>query len=569
MKISCLCLIIGLFTLSCNSGSGNGVESAGFFSSTPNVDLEKLQYILTDELEDSAGVKEFLAKADLPVELNEAFLQFYKERDYLPAWINEDGLTKQSHELLEAIESCPENGLNPEDYKLAYLQHLEKKLDGDNAEMKDYKKFDKELTSAYLNLANHLLRGRIDPASFDETWLTDRRKKDLATHLQKAIEKDVIIESLQNLEPKYDGYKGLKEALARYQELKEKSSSWISIPKSLNIKPGDSDKHVPEIAKMLMILGDLETRFTGNTYNGDLVAAVLSFQERNGLMPDSVIGGKTISMLNISPGERAEQIKLNMERFRWLPEKPKGRHIIVNIPEYKAYIYEGADSTFSMKVIVGKAYESTTPVFNDTMEYVTFSPTWTVPMSIAAEEMLPKLKEDPEYLAKKDFKLYESWEEDAKELDAKDINWKNIDAEEFSYRVVQNPGERNSLGRVKFMFPNELDIYLHDTPADYLFNKSERDFSHGCIRVEKPVEFAEYLLQDQGVDKPAIEELMNQPEPEEIALKTPVPVIIEYRTAWMGPKGRVNFREDIYGHDRKQTGTLKKAVAEADEKTVK
>ena len=561
-KGSLLWLLLIVSTFSCNSRSGKGPDFAGFFGGSEEVDIERLRYDLTEDIIDSAGIKEFLIGSDFPPELIKTFLSFYKNRDYIPAWIDEDGITEMGEELLSALEKSEEHGLNPEDYKFAYLQHIKKKLDRENAPLKEYQKLDKEFTAAYLKYANHLLRGRIEPTKYDSTWKTNRREKNLAEVLQKALEKEEVSESFQQVEPQYEGYKELKDALAFYEELIEKNIKWTSLPKDLKLKPGDSSVYVPQISSMLVALGDLKSKKKGNIYDEELVNALISFQERNGLEPDSIIAGKTISMLNVPPAERAAQIKLNMERFRWLPEKPQGRHVVVNLPEYKAYLYEGNEILLSMKVIVGKAYESTTPVFNDTMEYITFSPTWAVPPSIATEEMLPKLLEDPGYLAKNDLRLYASWAEDAEELDPWEINWKKVEPEAFPYKIVQNPGEGNSLGRVKFMFPNKMNIYLHDTPADHLFNKTERDFSHGCIRVEKPVDFAEMLLKDQKISRSTIEEYMRQDEPVEVPLMKKVPVLIDYRTAWVDEDGRLNFREDIYGHDRKQLGTLKKAVAE-------
>lgn len=566
------CLVAGIFlafvgvACSSDSGSGNKAGLESFLGGGNDLDMEQLHNVMTEEMVDSAGVREYLKEADLPNELQDDFISFYRSRNFEPAWIDEDGVKKAAERFLEEVEKSTEHGLSPEDYKLQYLYHLKKSLDQPEVELKSFQKFDKELTTAYLKLANHILRGRIEPSQFDSTWKTDRRERALARHLLEALEEGSIEESLKSLEPQYEGYRGLKDALARYQKLKEENPKWEPLPESLTLKPGDSSKYVPQLARMLHILGDAEDIEKDNkVYNEELVEAVATFQKRNGLVTDSILSEKTIKMLNVPLEERIAQIKLNLERFRWLPERPEGRHVVVNIPEYLLYVYEGADSTFSMRVIVGKAYESTTPIFNDSISYLTFSPTWTVPPTIAGEEMLPKLQEDPLYLTRQGFKIYESWKEEAKEVNPEHIEWEKIPKEEFPYRVVQNPGPNNSLGRVKFMFPNQMAIYLHDTPADYLFSREERDFSHGCIRVERPVDFAHYLLQDQGISKEEIKELMSMEEPKDIPLEEKVPVFIEYRTAWMGYDGRVNFREDIYGHDQTQLGTLKEAVSEVQE----
>lgn len=530
----------------------------------PNIDIERLHNQLANELLDSAAINEYLASTELPEELHQPYMDFYVSRDYRPAWVDEQGLTTDAREFLEAVIKSPSQGLSTEDYKLQYLYHLKKKLEKEGSGLQDYQKLEKELTGAYLKLASHILRGRIDPQQFDESWISDRREKDLAEHLHAAISEGEIKESLEDLEPEYEGYAGLKEALQQYEAMESAGKEWNKLPEELKLEPGDSSEWVPQLAKMLHIFGDKESAPKANAqlYDEDLAAALAAFQQRHGLEPDSILAENTIEMLNISPKNRVSQIKLNLERYRWLPERPEGTYVVVNIPEYMLYVYEGADSIFSMRVIVGKAFESTTPVFNDTIEYITFSPTWTVPKNIAADEMLPALQKDPNYLRDRNFKLYEGWTAGAEELDPRDIKWKKIEKDEFTYRVVQQPGENNSLGKVKFMFPNPMDIYLHDTPVDYLFGQNERDFSHGCIRLEKPAELAQLLLHDKGWDMKKIDEYMHKTEPADVPLPEKVPVLIEYRTAWMGPDGKVQFREDIYGHDRKQAGTLEKAVEE-------
>lgn len=552
--------------MACNSNSGKDKDEAGFFQTMPVIDIERLHNQLATELLDSVAIQEYLKSTDLPEELQEPYVLFYKNRDFQPAWIDQQGFTTEAQELLEAIEACTEQGLNKDDYKLQYLYHLKKKLEKEDAGLGDYQKIEKELTGAYLNIARHILKGRIDPQQFDDRWKTDRRQKDLARHLQQALDEGDISAFLEALEPKFKGYQGLKEALQHYEKIAQQTEEWEKLPEDLVLTPGDSNEFVPQLAKMLYILGDAEKNLQDQElYDEEIAAALVNFQQRHGLAPDSILASKTIEMLNISPKRRLAQIKLNLERFRWMPERPEGRHLVVNVPEYMLHVYEGSDSIFSMRVIVGEAYESTTPVFNDTIEYITFSPTWTVPLGIAYEEMLPALQKDPNYLVDRNFKLYEGWTQEAEEVDSRKVKWKKVDKEDFSYRVVQQPGGKNSLGKVKFMFPNSMDIYLHDTPADYLFDNTERDFSHGCVRVEKPTELAQYLLQDKGWDRQKINEYMHKEEPVDVPLSEKVPVFIEYHTSWMGSDGNIHFREDVYGHDSKQMEPLQEAIDENEE----
>lgn len=563
IRVSLLYFLMGFGLWACSSDSGKTSDVAGFFDGMPDIDIERLHNQLANELLDSAAIDEYLESTELPEELHQPYLDFYISRDYRPAWVDAEGLTTEALEFLQAVMESPSQGLSTEDYKLQYLYHLKKKLENEDSGLNDYQKIEKELTGAYLKLANHILRGRIDPQQIDTLWISNRREKDLAQHLQEAITEGEIRESLEALEPQYKGYKGLKEALQHYEAIVADTQEWEKLSEDLELKPGDSSEWVPQLAEMLHALGDKEgaPKADAQLFDEELASALAVFQQRHGLEPDSVLASNTIKELNISPKNRLSQIKLNLERYRWMPERPEGTFVMVNLPEYMLYMYEGEDSTFSMRVIVGKAFESTTPVFNDTIEYITFSPTWTVPERIAVEEMLPALLEDPDYLRDRNFKLYEGWTEGAEELDARDIKWKKVDKkDEFTYRIVQQPGENNSLGKVKFMFPNPLDIYLHDTPADYLFGQNERDFSHGCIRVEKPAEFARLLLHDKGWDEQKIDEYMHKEEPTDVSLPEKIPIMLEYRTAWMGLEGKVQFREDIYGHDRTQSARLEQAA---------
>jgi murein L,D-transpeptidase YcbB/YkuD len=413
----------------------------------------------------------------------------------------------------------------------------------------------------------------MEPQTLDTLWFINSRTADLAESLKRALKKTSIAEELAALAPDYPEYEGLKKALALYTRLKEKQPEWPALPQELVLKPGDSSRYVAQLRKRLHITGE----YTGDTvlddslahyYDTSLAEAVADYQQRNGLEVDSIVAGETLGMLNIPVDKRLKQIRLNLERLRWMPERPKGRHIRVNVPEFKLYVYEGEEEVMNMRVVVGKAYESFTPIFNDSIEYISFSPTWTVPTSIATQEMLPKIMEDPSYLSRNGYTLYEGWEDDAPEIDPRKVDWEEVDTTDFPYRIVQNPGGSNALGQMKFMFPNNLSIYLHDTPAGHLFENTERDYSHGCVRIEKPMDLAEYLLEGKGWRKSKIQQHLDLEEPENVMLPEKVPVFIEYRTAWLDEEGKVNFREDIYGHDKRQSEQLERLLSEAYNETL-
>lgn len=555
LSVLLLLFFVAFAGISCDSGTaGRKGMFAGWFGA--GLDVEEIDLAMSEELSDSVEMMKNMKELELPKELQPDFENFYKERDYQTAWMKKKGVNNEGEALLKAIEQAGSEGLNSEDYKLQYLYHLKKKVEKDKkAEIAEMTKLDKELTAAYLKFASHKLRGRINPARLDAQWKVDRRDKDLAAHLQNALQEGEIAESLQELEPKEPQYAALKKAYNNYKQLLEKNGEWPKLPAELKLQAGDSSQYVTTLRERLAADGyykSPEPDSLRQIYDSTLVKTVMVYQEKNGLEPDGVVGGKTLDMLNTSLKERVNQLQLNLERMRWSAERPDGRYLLVNVPQYMLYIYEGDSKVMDMRVIVGESYKAGTPLFNDTLEYISFSPTWTVPNSIATEEILPKLRKDPGYLSKNRFKLYEGWSEDALELDARSIDWKDVSAENFPYRIVQQPGDHNALGHIKFMFPNDLDIYLHDTPNHNLFKKAERDFSHGCIRVERPVDLAHYLLDDSSWDKAKIQEYMYLDTPENVKLKNKVPVILDYRTAWVDDDGRVTFAKDIYGHDQKQ-----------------
>jgi murein L,D-transpeptidase YcbB/YkuD len=280
-----------------------------------------------------------------------------------------------------------------------------------------------------------------------------------------------------------------------------------------------------------------------------LEEALRDFQQRHGLKPDGKLTAETVKWLNRPVQEVVQMIELNMERIRWLPDSIGDTYLLVNTPEYVLKAFKEGKKEMEMNVIVGQEYAST-PVFTDTLEYVVFNPDWTVPPSIAQKEILPILQKNPDYLLNQDMSVYETWnEKDTMALDPHATDWSQFTPETFKYRIVQNPGPKNPLGLIKFMMPNDLFIYLHDTPADHLFGRSKRSLSHGCIRLEKPTELAMYVL---GWDEAKVKEYISKEKPENVSLKEKMPVQIVYRTAWVDEEGKLNLRDDIYGYDKIQ-----------------
>jgi len=546
-------------------------------------DNKKVNKIIV-AMSDSINAKQFFPDKDVRNYLHNEFSQFYEERNYELAWLSFKKPLPQAEELLEALDEADLEGLIPENYNLSEIERLlqdnyqidsKKKsrrsklktrlnkkaaaeaMERDTLKFMRLVKLDFLMTSSYLTYASHLLSGKINPNE-EKLWFTKPRKRDLSQHLEQALTDDKIKASFEDLTPKHPQYELLKNALKKYSS--NVNTEWPSLDFAEMPKPGESTAAVFALKQRLFKLSYLsENEFNtdSTTFDASMEKAIAEFQETIGLESlGSKIDKATIAQLNIQPKERLEQIKVNMERVKYLPENFGDRYILVNIPAFSLSLMEGKKTTMEMKVVVGKEYNPT-PVFSDTMTYIVFNPTWTVPKNIAVKEMLPALQKNPEFLGE-NFSFYDSWSKDAQPIDPKEVKWEDYNEENFNFRIVEIQGEKNSLGLVKFMFPNSEDIYLHDTPADYLFERDKRAFSHGCIRLEKPIDLAKFLLQDNPEwNSTKIQETLQQPESVSIPLKKKVPVHLVYWTAWVNEAGQLNFREDIYKHDDTQEKEIK------------
>jgi murein L,D-transpeptidase YcbB/YkuD len=325
-------------------------------------------------------------------------------------------------------------------------------------------------------------------------------------------------------------YKALKQELSRYYTI-AKNGGWPTIDTVIKkgLKQGMVSPHIAVIKRRLQLTGDMPAGDSSQVFNDTLVQGVKSFQQRHGYTPDGIISANLIKDMNVPAAQRVQQILINMDRMRWMPSRPSGDLILVNIPEFVLHVMDGTKKVFDMNVVVGKEGHNTV-IFTGDLNQVVFSPYWNVPESIVEKEILPALAKNPNYLA--------------------DNNMEQTGTENGFPVVRQLPGPENSLGRVKFLFPNSFDIYFHDTNAKDLFNKDKRAYSHGCIRLAEPEKMARYLLRNDASWTPErIEEAMNSGKEKYVKLKDPVPVFISYHTAWVDEEGRLNFREDIYNHD--------------------
>ncbi|MDO1451504.1 L,D-transpeptidase family protein [Rhodocytophaga aerolata] len=523
-----------------------------------------LQSIICEGL-DTALVPAYFITDNVRSYAYQSFIDFYRHRECKPAWNNLQGPLPQADSLIAVLQAAPEEGLLYT-YFLDKLTQAEQEviesLSGttwpDSVQLAKIAHFDFLLTGSYLTYASHLLSGKVDPDQFDVTWIAHPRKRNLAPLLEQAISTKNIKASLEQVLPAFPQYAALKQALAQYTAIAQKGG-WPSLPEDKILQLGDTADMIATLRQRLTLTNDLRTSTgttDGNIFNEELAEAVKKYQHRNGLKADGIAGKNTIAQMNISVEKRLEQIQVNLERLRWMPDTLGKQYVLVNIPEYKLRVVEERQQVLEMKVIVGREYHST-PVFRDSIEYIEFSPTWTVPLSIARNEILPMLKKDSSYLEKDGFIVYENWHSDSSQLNPYQIKWRKIKPENFTYRLVQPPGPSNPLGQVKFMFPNPLAIYLHDTPSQRLFNKKNRAFSHGCVRVSKPVALARYLLKDlANWDEQRIEKNMNRQEPKVVSLPETIPVQFIYQTAFVDEDNLVNFRKDVYGHDSLQITTI-------------
>ena len=492
--------------------------------------------------------------------------QFYKSKSYQTQWLFDQAPSSLYYSVINTLRKADQFGLTPEDYDVTSIEQrlntVYKNKSTSTAEIAD---LDVHITEMYFLFTTHLQEGKVrSVGNGRNVW--KRQGKPLTTadvNLLLETNNSVQFEdNLEKMQPKDVQYARLQKALAQYQAVARSSQASlpaVSVPRK--IAPAESSPAIPLIRKKLSLL-DLKvypmpvdsSRGTMDSlyYDPELVYGIKLFQMRHGLEPDGIIGDKTLKFLNQPVKEVVDVIALNMDRLRWSTGNYGDSYILVNVPEYKLRVYENQRMELEMRVIVGAA-QTATPIFADELEHIVFSPTWTVPVSIIKKEIIPNLRANPEYYSDKNFAFYKN----NVEIDPLFESWDSAALNPYQYRVVQNPGRDNSLGSVKFIMPNNMSVYLHDTPNHRLFSKPYRALSHGCVRLAEPAEFAEYLLRDQkGWTAERINKAMNDSIPSTIHLKKHYDVHIEYRTAWVDDIGVLNIREDIYGHDRVQLSQL-------------
>jgi L,D-transpeptidase YcbB len=482
---------------------------------------------------------------------------FYAAQGYALPWIGNMQPTAQAEAAIAILQHAEEKGLSAEDYDGSLWEERLEELRPARSQPSesDAVKFDLALTISLMRYVSDLHTGRIDPQVFGIEAYISRRKYNLAQFLeQNVVHSDEVAVSLAQAEPPYPGYRRTLAALQIYRRLAAVADTGQPLPPvKKTIAPGQMYAGVPQLARFLHLVGDLpeDIQVPGGdtTYNDALVVAVKRFQDRHGLDPDGRLGANTIAEMNVPLAQRVRQIELTLERWRWLPAEYGEAPIIVNIPEFRLRAYDkDFHVAVTMKVVVGKAYDHKTPVFMSDLQSVVFRPYWDVPISIVDAEIVPALERDPGYLQKENMDVVD---ERGHAIADQTVTSAMIAAlRDGSLSVRQAPGPDNSLGLIKFEFPNVYSVYMHDTPARMLFSQSKRDFSHGCIRLENPVALADWVFRNQpGWDEEHIRAAMNGEETQTVKLAQPIPVLIVYGTVIVLDDGVVRFYDDLYRQD--------------------
>lgn len=462
--------------------------------------------------------------------------------EFRPAWTDRTMV----EQLLDGVRGSTSHGLDPADYHLQAISSRLAAGDWESADPVARGELELLLTDSLARLAFTLHFGKLDPEQLDPVWNLSREWSgaDPVGLFEQTLRSGRILEFLEAAPPQYPFYARLRDALARYRAI-EAAGGWPTLGEGETLKPGVSDPRLPLLRRRLEIEGDLAPAQAAdpNLYDADVEAAVRRFQERTGLDPDGVLGKRTTSELNLPVSRRIEQLRASLERARWVFRDVEEDLLVVDIAGFKLHLFRDGEEIWVTRVQVGRPYTST-PVFKAAMTHLVLNPTWTVPPGILNKEILPAVRRDPSYLGAHNMSVVRS---DGSVVDPSTVDWSG----RFPYSIRQEPGPKNSLGRVKFMFPNEYFVYLHDTPSKQLFDRADRAFSHGCIRVEDPLRLAELVLAgSQGWDRAAIDRTVESKQTTTVFLKEHLTVMLLYWTAEVTRHGTVLFSEDIYDRDR-------------------
>lgn len=546
----------------------------------------------TETVAESPAVGRVLGE---PIRAREALPRFYEQRGFLPAWSRPPGgdlgqgrvtLSAEDRgrlaELLRELGALDAEGLEGEAYHLGPLGRLTRL--GGLRKLTPAEQADLDLlaSDAFLMVAAHRLGGQVNPETFEPEWRAVRREMDLVALLASALSEGKIGEKLVGLHPDQPAYGRLLGALATYRALED----WPVTEDGPALRPGDRGPRVAVLRRQLEVLEDLPGDLTGagaaegavsaetpaspqadaaepELFDPGLETALRTFQRRHGLDEDGTVGKQTLAALAITRSQRIRQIELNLERWRWLPRDLGERYVLVNLPAFRLVLVEGGQTVLELRAAVGREARRS-PVLSDTLGYLVLNPAWEVPARLAVEDKLPEIRRDMGYLAREGFRVYSGWGSEQTEVDPATVDWATLGRGRFPYRLRQDPGPRNALGRIKFMFPNPYDVYIHDTPGREIFGRADRAVSSGCIRIEQPVELALLLLRDDASwTRETLLRAIDSGVTRTVTLPRPVPVHLQHWTAWVEDDGTVSFRADLYGRDARLDQALRRIDPDA------
>ncbi|MGZ4991813.1 MAG: L,D-transpeptidase family protein [Methylobacter sp.] len=483
----------------------------------------------------------------------------YKMSNHQLLWLGNANAEKHINDVIDLLANASVHGLKTINYDTETLRKkLPLALTLKPDAYKELALYDTAVSISLLRFLHDLHYGRVNPQGINfNLKLREKKLIDLPLIIRNSLEHNTLAQLPLSVEPQLSQYQKLKQALSNYRQLAA-SAPPFKLELKETLHPGESHPQIAELRQFLTFIGDLPEDKTATNagkpslYTDAIAVGVKKFQKRHGLTADGNIGKGSVSAFNTPLSYRVTQIELAMERLRWLPELNVGTSIIVNIPAFQLWAFEAIDQAdpniVNMRVVVGNALKTQTPVLMAEMHFIDFMPYWNVPYSIIKNEILPKLIQNRNYLEKENMELVAVFR-DGEKPTALNNETMNL-LKEGKLRIRQRPGGKNALGKVKFIFPNKDDVYLHDTPANALFSKSRRDFSHGCVRVANPQKLAEFVLKNQdNWNADTIQLAMNTPKMQRVVLKKPIPVLFFYTTAFFDQYDKLEFYPDIYGHD--------------------
>ena len=504
---------------------------------------------------------------------NSFLRQLYTRLLFVPVWMQEEHISALGKTLFSKITEdrtlSPSSRLKQDALK---LREEAERLYASQGTLKEKIALEFKISQLYKGYADYLLYGSINWGAFQArlynlrkneikaAWVTYKPVLTPASLLEQAVLGGSLAKMFQKAKPKTYHYPQLEQALFRYNQIAKKGG-WGHLAFEGTLKPGKTYRSTPALRERLRISGDYAgcEQPEGELYDKCLKRAVIHFQKRHGLVAQGIVGKQTLKALNVPVEMRIKQIRLNLDRIKWLHQRHSRRHIVINIPAFTLFFEENGALRQKMKVIVGKP-KNPTPIFSNTVQTIVLNPYWNVPKSIIQKEMIPKLLRNPRALKRKGIEIRDGWGEGAKKVNPSSVDWSQYRySKTVPFRFAQVPGRKNALGKVKFLFPNQFSVYMHDTPAKSLFGKNTRAFSHGCIRLEKPKELLKtFSTFNRSVDFEKAQKKLKGRKKDYLKLDNQVPVDIVYLTAYVDYDGVLQFRDDIYGYDKMQLQSYRK-----------